>query len=109
MDLLRVGSFLVCIVALMHAATHAFFVPGLPWTHRLLLVAARLGLAACACLLSALLFAQAGREPLRRTLPVQLLAWSAAVIVVLFAASWYFADLTQQCAPFISSRTLQRF
>jgi len=109
MDLLRVCSFFVCLVALMHAATHAFFVSGLPWPHRLLLVAARLGLAACACLLSAQFFATASREPLRRTLPMRLFAWSAGIILVLFAASWYFGDLAQQCAPFISSRTLQRF
>jgi hypothetical protein len=108
MDLLRVCSFFVCLVALMHAATHVFFVSGLPWPHRLLLVAARLGLAACACLFSAQLFAQPS-EKLRRTLPMQLFAWSAGIILVLFAASWYFGDLAQQCAPFISSRTLQRF
>ena len=108
MDLLRVCSFFACLVALMHAATHAFFVPGLLWPQRFLLIAARLGMAACACLFSAVLFAPR-HQPLRRTLPMRLFAWSAAIILVLFAASWYFGDLTQQCAPFISSRTLQRF
>ena len=109
MDLLRVCSFFACLVALMHAATHAFFVSGLSWSDRIFLVAARLGLAACACLLSAQFFVRAKDEKLRRTLPMRLFAWSAAIILVLFAASWYFGDLTQQCAPFISSRSLQRF
>ncbi len=107
LDLARFASFLACILLLMNAATHAFFVPGLQWQERLLLIAARLGLAACVTLASALLLYP--QERTAATLPVRLFFWSAATILVLFAASWYLGDATQQCSPFISSRSLQRF
>jgi hypothetical protein len=42
-------------------------------------------------------------------LPVRFFYWSSAAIAVLFLSSWYFGDLVQQAAPFISNRTLPRF
>ena len=74
-----------------------------------------LALAACVCALSGMVFTWPTRTnpdrglALSDTLPVRLFYWSSAVIALLFLSSWYFGDLVQQAAPFISSRPLQQF
>jgi hypothetical protein len=109
LDLARALSFFLSIVALYAAAISAFFVPGTHLEDRLILALLRLGLAACICLLSGVLFAwpshacQQVHPPLISTLPVRLFLWSLAVIAVLFIASWYLAsypcslDPTRDC------------
>ena len=75
----------------------------------------KLALAACVCFLSGMLFTWPTRTnpdrglALNSTLPVRFFFWSAAGIAVLFCCSWYFTDLVQQAAPFISSRSVQSF
>jgi hypothetical protein len=114
LDLTKALSFFACIVVVYHAAIHTFFVPGAKWEERLALALLKLALAACVCFLSAMLFTWPVRSnpdrglPLTQTLPVRFFFWSSAAIVALFLSSWYFSDLFQQAAPFISSRTLQR-
>ena len=115
LDLAKALSFFLCILALYHASIHAFFVPGARWEERMLLALVRLVFAACVCLLSGLLFTWPVRsnpdrfQKLTATLPVRLFLWSSLCLVALFLSSWYLADMVQQAAPFISSRTLQRF
>jgi hypothetical protein len=111
----KAACFFFCIASLYEAAIHAFFVPGTRWEQRMLMAAFRLGWAAYVCFMSGLVFKIPVRtnpdrnQKLTATLPVRLFLWSSAGIVVLFAASWYLADLGEQAAPFLSSRTLQRF
>ncbi|KAA6463284.1 hypothetical protein DYQ86_08185 [Acidobacteria bacterium AB60] len=115
LDLAKALSFFACIVVVYHAAINTFFDPGVRWEERLLLALLKLALAACVCLFSGFLFTwPSSTNPdrglaLSATLPVRFFLWSSAAIVALFLASWYFSDLVQQAAPFISSRTIQRF
>lgn len=114
LDLTKALSFFACIVVVYHAAIHTFFVPGAKWEERLALALLKLALAACICFLSGMVFTfptQSNPDrtlALTATLPVRFFFWSAAGMAVLFFCSWYFSDLAQQAAPFISSRTLQR-
>jgi hypothetical protein len=115
LDLAKALSFFTCIVAVYHAAIHPFFVPGARWEERLALALMKLALAACVCFLSGMVFTWPTRTnpdrslQLTSTLPVRFFFWSSLGIAGLFLSSWYFSDLVQQAAPFISSRTLQRF
>ncbi|UWZ85761.1 hypothetical protein [Occallatibacter riparius] len=110
LELGKAACFFFCIASLYEAAIHAFFVPGTRWEQRLVLATLRLAWAAYVCFMSGLLFKLPLRsnpdrdQRLTSTLPVRLFFWSSACIVVLFAASWYLADLGQEAAPFISSR-----
>ncbi len=109
LDLARAFSFFLSIIAIYGAAISAFFVPGTHLEDRLVLALLRLGLAACICLLSGVLFAWPSHEhqqvhpALASTLPVRLFLWSVALIAVLFLASWYLAsypcslDPTRDC------------
>ena len=115
LDLTKALSFFACIVVVYHAAIHTFFSPGAPWKERLAFALLKLALAACVCFLSGMVFTwPSGANPdrataLTATLPVRFFFWSSAFIAVLFLSSWYLGDLVQQAAPFISSRTPQRF
>ena len=115
LDLGKALSFFACIVAVYHAAIHAFFVPGTQWEERISTTALKLAIVGCVCFLSGMVFTwPAGTNPdrgvaLTATLPVRLFFWSSATIAVLFLSSWFMGDLIQQAAPFISSRSLQRF
>lgn len=114
-DLTKAFSFFACIVVVYHAAINTFFVPGIKWEERLTLALLKLAFAACVCFLSGMIFTMPIRTnpdralALTATLPVRFFFWSAAGIIVLFFCSWYFTDLVQQAAPFISSRTLHSF
>ena len=115
LDLTKALSFFACIMVIYHAAINTFFVPGAKWEERLTLALLKLALAACVCFLSGMLFTWPTRTnpdrglALTSTLPVRFFFWSAAGIAVLFCCSWYFTDLVQQAAPFISSRSVQSF
>ncbi len=115
LDLGKALSFFTCIVVVYHAAIHTLFVPGAQWEEGLALALLKLALAACVCFLSGMVFTwPTSTNPdrgvaLSATLPVRFFFWSSAVIVVLLLSSWYFSDLVQQAAPFISSRSMQRF
>jgi len=115
LDLGKALSFFTCIVVIYHAAIYTFFVPGVKWEERLAMALLKLSLAACVCALSGMVFTWPTQTNpdrglgLSATLPVRLFYWSSAVIAVLFLSSWYFVDLVQEAAPFISSRSIQRF
>ncbi len=78
----------------------AFFLPAARWEERLVASFARIGLAACVCLISGLLFRYRARPevPLTRTLPVRLLLWTLFGAVLLFALAW---SLDVYYIPFI--------
>lgn len=115
LDLTKAFSFFACIVMVYHAAINTFFVPGAKWEERLTLALLKLALAACVCFLSGMLFTIPIRTnpdrglALTATLPVRFFFWSASCIAVLFFCSWFFTDLIQQAAPYISNRTLHGF
>jgi hypothetical protein len=115
LDLTKAFSFFACIVVVYHAAIHTFFVPGARWEERLSLALVKLALAACVSFLSGMVFTWPSHSnpdralALTATLPVRFFLWSTVVIAGLFLGSWFLGDLAQQAAPFISSRTLQRF
>ena len=115
LDLTKALSFFACIVVVYHAAINTFFVPGAKWEERLALAVVKLALAACVCFLSGMVFTWPARSnpdrgvALTSTLPVRFFFWSAAGIALLFVCSWYFTDLRQEAAPFITSRTLRQF
>lgn len=95
LDLLKAISFFLDIVLLYGVAISAFFVPGSGWQERLDSALVRLALAACACLLSGLLFNWPARalpsfRSLVSTMPVQLFFWGAGAIAILFVSAWYF-------------------
>lgn len=111
LDLARAFSFFGSIVALYAAAIGVFFVPGTRLQERIVLALLRIGVAACVCLLSGILFIWPSRAYPRRvpvalasTLPVRLFLWSLAAIALLFLASWYLAsypcslDPTRDCS-----------
>jgi len=115
LDLAKAFSFFGCIMVVYSAAMQTFFLPGSRWEERLAVALLKLALAACVCFLSGMLFTWPTRSnpdrslALTSTLPVRLFLWSSGAMIVLFFSTWYFSDLVQQAAPFISSRTLQRF
>jgi hypothetical protein len=89
-------SFLASILSLYTLMGSAFFVPSSTWQERLLASLVRIGLAACVCFASGILFLQdeirhapdADRS-LTRMLPVRLFYWGLASMAVLFALSWF--------------------
>lgn len=86
------------ILSLLVLMGQAFFVPGSPWTERLLSALILLGLSGCVCFAAGLIFELPERkfdpEPTPRltdTLPVRLFFWAAGLMAVIFAASWFLA------------------
>lgn len=94
LDFLKAISFFLDIVLLYGVAISAFFLPGSGWEERLDSALGRLAFAACACVLSGLLFSMtSGSRTIRSlltTLPMQLFFWGASAITVLFVCGWYF-------------------
>jgi hypothetical protein len=99
LELGKALSFLASILSLYLVAASAFFAPATFWNDRLLLALPELGIAACICFLSGLLFAWPSRsnpdarQSLISTLPVRLFLWAVAAMAVLFVISWYAVGL----------------
>jgi hypothetical protein len=98
LDLTKALSFFVSMLALYPVVAGAFFVPGSHWQDRLILAAARMGLAGCLALVSGILFAkpwlyqeEAGRR-LLATLPVRVYLWTILGVAILFLSSWYLEE-----------------
>lgn len=115
LEVAKTLSFVVCILTLYHAAIHSFFIPGAHWRERLVFMLVRLAFAACVCYLSGMLFVwPSSANPdrnltLTHTPPVRLYLWGMVCIAGLFVVGWFFSDLIQQCGPFITTRTLEKF
>lgn len=90
LDLGRAISLAFSILSLYALLDTAFFLPATRWEERLAASLARIGLAACVCLISGILFRFHSRPevPLRRTLPVRLFLWTLLGAVLLFALAW---------------------
>jgi hypothetical protein len=91
LDLGRLISLALSILSLYALMDSAFFVLATTWEQRLILSISRIGLAACLCFASGLLFRHATNPevPLMRTLPVRMFLWTLFGVVVLFAISWW--------------------
>jgi len=100
LELGRAISLAFSILSLYAVLDTAFFLPATRWEERLAASFARIGLAACMCLISGILFRYHARPEisLARTLPVRLLLWTLAAAVVLFALAW---SLDVYYIPFI--------
>jgi hypothetical protein len=90
-DLGRLVSLALSILSLYALLDSAFFVLATTWEERLILSIARIGLAACVCFASGLLFRHDSdpEVPLTKTLPVRMFFWTLFGVTVLFAVSWY--------------------
>lgn len=108
LEIFRTLSFFVSMLALYPVVAGAFFVPGSHWEDRLILAAARMGLAGCMALVSGILFARpwvsndgsghdetgqdgAGRR-LMAALPVRIYLWTVLGVAILFLLSWYLEE-----------------
>jgi hypothetical protein len=115
LDLAKAVAFFFCILAVCRAALYTFFIPGTHWHERLFYAFIHLALAACICFLSGIVFSLPiptnpdRNQPLAHTMPVRLYLWSLIGISILFAMSWYLADLAQQSGAFITFRTYEKF
>jgi hypothetical protein len=91
LDLGRAVSFAFSILSLYVLLDHAFFIPATRWEERLVGSCACIGLAACVCFASGLLFRYSTEPevPLTRTLPVRVFLWTLLGVSVLFAVGWY--------------------
>ena len=90
----KAASLLMSILSLCALLESAFLVPGARWEERLAGSLLRVGLAACVCFASGLLFrsAECQPPPVMRTLPVKLFLWALAGMTVLFVVSWYLEE-----------------
>lgn len=95
LDLLKAAFTAGTIVAVYRVGIATFFYPATRWEDRAFEGLARLALAFCVALMGGMVFVWPVRSnpdrsrPLLFTLPVQMLAWSAILMAVLFAASVY--------------------
>lgn len=95
LDIGKAFTFLLSIVSLYYVVLSAFFVPGTHWEDRLEFALAKIGMAACVCFASGLLFSwrtQTGHEqgdPLMSTLPVRMFFLTLVGVAILFALAWY--------------------
>jgi hypothetical protein len=91
LDLGRAVSLILSYISLYALLDSAFFVPATRWEDRLISSLSRIGLAACVCVASGLIFRESKVPdvPLVRTLPVRLFLWTLLGASVLFALSWY--------------------
>jgi hypothetical protein len=91
LDLARAVSLALSIGSLYALLDSAFFVTATRWEERLVASIARVGLAACVCFASGMLFRRSADPavPLMRTLPVRLFLWALLGITILFVVAWY--------------------
>lgn len=95
LDLGKVVTFFLTLLALLEAMNSAFFIPGARWEVRLSACALRIGIAGCFSFASGILFAMSARAHgfavprLVSTFPVRLFFWTLMGMAVLFALSWY--------------------
>jgi hypothetical protein len=93
LEIARPVALLLCMISLCAVFYTAFLVPASELEQRIWDTAAGISLA------SGLIFREEGhpatgptrakRDPLTRTLPVQMFCWATGLIAALFVASWY--------------------
>lgn len=95
LELGKILSFFLSILALCEAAMSAFFIPGTRWQDRLAASVLRIAIAGCICFASGLLFNMNARIhgarnlSLLSTFPVRLFLWTLLGMAILFFLSWY--------------------
>jgi hypothetical protein len=90
LDLGRAMSLAFSILSLYALLDTAFFLPATRWEDRLVASFARVGLSACVCLISGILFRHHARPAvsLTKTLPVRLFVWTLFGSILLFFLAW---------------------
>lgn len=94
LELGKILSFFLSVMALWEAVLSAFFIPGTRWQERLAASVLRIAIAGCICFASGLLYtmnarAHGVRNPkLLSTFPVRLFFWTLLGMAILFALSW---------------------
>jgi hypothetical protein len=99
LEIARPVALLLCMISLCAVFYTAFLVPAGDLEQRIWDTVILLSLAAGICLASGLIFREelhpapgsthATRDPLTRTLPIQMFCWALGLIAVFFVASWY--------------------
>lgn len=95
LELGKILSFFLSLMALWEAVMSAFFIPGTRWEQRLAASTLRIAIAGCICFASGLFYtmtarAQGARNPrLLSTFPVRMFFWTLLGMAILFALSWY--------------------
>ena len=95
LDIGKVITFFLTLLALLEGINSAFFIPGARWQVRLGACLLRIAIAGCFSFASGILFtmsARARRVPVPRlasTLPVRLFFCTLGAMAILFALSWY--------------------
>lgn len=99
--MVSVAKFLALALSILSLSVlmgHAFFVPGEPWTDRLIDALCLAVASGCICFAGGFIFEIPERrfdpEPtphLIQTLPVRLFFWAIGLMAVLFAVSWFLA------------------
>jgi cation transport ATPase len=85
-------ALVLCLLSLCAVFYTAFLLPASGLEQRIWDSTTLLSLAAGICLTSGMIFREPTRdgvEPILRTLPVQVFCWATAMVVALFAASWW--------------------
>ena len=91
----KVLTFFLTLLALLEGINSAFFIPGTHWEQRLGACILRVGIAGCFSFASGILFTMSARARrvfvprLTSTLPVCLFFWTLGAMAILFALSWY--------------------
>jgi ABC-type enterobactin transport system permease subunit len=90
-ELAKVVALTLTILSIYALLVSVFFVPGSPWSERLLASIETLAMTTCVCFASGLLFSATTQTepPVMRTLPVQLFFWSLGGVVLMFLLSRY--------------------
>ncbi len=107
LDLGRAISFLLSLLSFYAVLGSAFFATATTWEQRLVAAIARIVVAACVSCASGMLFRYESSPPvpLLRTLPVRLLLWTVAGVVVLFTLAWlldtYYVPLLWRNQPWV--------
>jgi hypothetical protein len=104
LEVVKPVALVLCMVSLFAVFYTAFLVPASDLEQRVWDSLALLSLAAGICISSGMIFRESShtgadsigrqsghsrRDPLTRTLPVQMFCWGASLILALFVASWY--------------------
>lgn len=95
LDLAKVLTFFLTLLALLEGINSAFFLPGTRWEQRLAACLLRIGIAGCFSFASGILFVMSARAhrvavpSLTATFPVRLFFWTLGAMAILFVLCWY--------------------
>jgi hypothetical protein len=89
LELGRAISFFLSLASLYAVAINTFMVTATHWRTQMPVMFLHLGVAACMCFGSGLLFAYPGDRPVTSTVPVRMFFWALVILPVIFFLGWY--------------------